>query len=195
MAKTIITASLTGTATQSPHLPMTPQAIAQDAIACWKAGAAIVHLHMRDDNGLGTMDKERFLSWKEIVADAAYEAATDAGLSLRDIDCVVIAYHGEAVSEAGGIGGSVSDLLGIAPVPTFPCSMNCAGGSVALNTGWSMVASGKYQKVLVLGFDKALDNINYTESINISYDTEYDYVFGFRHRDGFELMSNHYMEH
>lgn len=136
-----------------------------------------------------------FLSWKELVADAAWEAVADAGLRLSDIDCVVIAYHGEAVSEAGGIGGSVSDLLGIAPVPTFPCSMNCAGGSVALNTGWSMVASGKYRRVLVLGFDKALDNINYTESINISYDTEYDYVFGFRHRDGFELMSNYYMDH
>ena len=28
--------------------------------ACWKAGAAIAHLHMRDDEGHGTMDKEKF---------------------------------------------------------------------------------------------------------------------------------------
>lgn len=48
---------------------MTPQAIAQDAIACWKAGAAIVHLHMRDDNGLGTMDKERFRETQQRIRD------------------------------------------------------------------------------------------------------------------------------
>ena len=57
MAKTIITAALTGTATESPYLPKTPKDIAEDAIACWKKGAAVVHLHMRDENGIGTMDK------------------------------------------------------------------------------------------------------------------------------------------
>jgi len=137
-----------------------------------------------------------FLSWKELVADAAYEAIHDArGLKPRDIDGAVIAYHGEGVNEQGGIGGSVADLLGIAPAPVFPHSMNCSGSAVALNTGWEMVASGKYKRVLVMGFEKEGDNINYTENINISFDTEYDYMFGFRHRDGFELMSNYYMKH
>jgi acetyl-CoA C-acetyltransferase len=135
-------------------------------------------------------------TWKDIVADAAYEAIGDAkGLKPRDIDGAVVAYHGEAINEQGGIGGSVADLLAIAPAPVFPHSMNCSGGAVALNTGWEMVASGKYNRVLVVGFDKEGDNLNYTEAINISFDTEYDYVFGFRHRDGFELMSNYYMKH
>lgn len=69
MAKTMITASLTGTATESPYLPMTPKAIAEDAIACWKAGASIVHLHMRDDNGVGTMDVERFRETQQRIRD------------------------------------------------------------------------------------------------------------------------------
>lgn len=69
MDKTIITAALTGTATQSPNLPMTPRAIAEDAIACWKAGAAVVHLHMRDDNGFGTMSKERFRETQQRIRD------------------------------------------------------------------------------------------------------------------------------
>lgn len=135
-------------------------------------------------------------TWKDLVADAAYEAIGDAkGLKPREIDGAVAAYHGEGISEQGGLGGSVADLLGIAPAPVFPHSMNCSGGSVALNTGWEMVASGKYRRVLVVGFDKEGDNLNYTECINISFDTEYDYMFGFRHRDGFELMSNYYMKH
>ena len=42
------------------NIPLTPKEIAEDAYASWKAGAAVVHLHMRDENGIGTMDKERF---------------------------------------------------------------------------------------------------------------------------------------
>ena len=63
MGKVIITAALTGAVTSkdsNPHIPLTPKEIADDAYECWKAGTAIVHLHMRDENGIGTMDKERF---------------------------------------------------------------------------------------------------------------------------------------
>jgi 3-keto-5-aminohexanoate cleavage enzyme len=61
--KVIITAALTGAMTPkdlNPAIPLTPEEIAEDAYQCWKAGASVVHLHMRDDQGLGTMDKEKF---------------------------------------------------------------------------------------------------------------------------------------
>lgn len=61
MEKTIITASLTGAVTPAGYdIPETPQQIANCAYECWKLGAAIVHLHMRDEQGLGVMDKDRF---------------------------------------------------------------------------------------------------------------------------------------
>ena len=60
MAKTIITAALTGAVTPAGYkIPETPQQIADEAYDAWKLGAAVVHLHMRDD-GLGAMDKEKF---------------------------------------------------------------------------------------------------------------------------------------
>jgi uncharacterized protein (DUF849 family) len=59
--KTIITAALTGAVTPAGFsIPETPEQIAADAYACWKAGAAIVHLHMRDETGAGTMNPVRF---------------------------------------------------------------------------------------------------------------------------------------
>ncbi len=61
--KVIISCALTGAwprKEQNPAVPYTPQEIADAAYASWKAGAAIVHLHMRDDEGNGTMDKEKF---------------------------------------------------------------------------------------------------------------------------------------
>ena len=47
----IITCALTGgmdNAHQSPYLPATPEEIARDALAARAAGAAIVHIHVRD---------------------------------------------------------------------------------------------------------------------------------------------------
>ena len=61
MAKTIITAALTGAVTPAGYkIPETPQQIADEAYDAWKLGAAVVHLHMRADDGLGAMDKEKF---------------------------------------------------------------------------------------------------------------------------------------
>jgi 3-keto-5-aminohexanoate cleavage enzyme len=51
MDKLIITAAVTGgltTRKNNPNLPHTPREIAQAAIDCWKAGASMVHLHVRD---------------------------------------------------------------------------------------------------------------------------------------------------
>jgi len=51
MAARFLTAALVGnftTRAHNPNLPITPKELAQDAVACWKAGAAIVHIHVRD---------------------------------------------------------------------------------------------------------------------------------------------------
>lgn len=68
--KTIITIATTGawpTKANNPNVPMTPAEIAEDVYDCWKAGAAIAHLHMRDDNGKGTMDINKFRETKELL--------------------------------------------------------------------------------------------------------------------------------
>jgi uncharacterized protein (DUF849 family) len=49
--KVIITCAVTGaihTPSMSPHLPVTPEEIADAAVRAAEAGAAIVHLHARD---------------------------------------------------------------------------------------------------------------------------------------------------
>ena len=64
MSKTMITVATTGafpTKEHNPAIPLTPREIAEDVYECWQAGAAIAHLHMRDENGRGTMDKGRFI--------------------------------------------------------------------------------------------------------------------------------------
>ncbi len=64
MDKVIITAAITGsriTRDLTPYIPYTPEEITQSSIECWNAGAAIVHIHVRDlKTGLGTQDLELF---------------------------------------------------------------------------------------------------------------------------------------
>ncbi len=57
--KVILTLAPTGnvpTRQLTPHVPITPQEIAADAYACWKEGAAVVHIHTRDNEGNPTSD-------------------------------------------------------------------------------------------------------------------------------------------
>jgi uncharacterized protein (DUF849 family) len=70
--KTIITAAVTGAwpkKENNPNVPMTPQEIADDVYDVWKAGAAIAHLHMRDDEGNGTMDTAKFRETLSILKE------------------------------------------------------------------------------------------------------------------------------
>ena len=64
MEKLIITAAITGsrmTRDVAPYIPITPDEIVQSAIECWDAGAAIVHIHVRDPKtGLGTQNLDVF---------------------------------------------------------------------------------------------------------------------------------------
>ena len=58
--KVIVTCALTGagdTTGKSEYVPVTPQQIADDAIAAARAGASVVHIHVRDvETGQGSRD-------------------------------------------------------------------------------------------------------------------------------------------
>lgn len=61
--KRIISAALTGNwgkKSDNPAIPMTPEEIADAAVAAYEAGAAAVHLHMRDEQMRPTMEVELF---------------------------------------------------------------------------------------------------------------------------------------
>ena len=57
--KVIITVAQTGAfhgKEANPNIPLTPEEIAASAYDCYNAGAAIIHIHARDQEGLSTND-------------------------------------------------------------------------------------------------------------------------------------------
>ena len=72
MDKLIITAAICGaevTKEHNPAVPYTVEEIAREAYLSYKAGASIIHLHVREDDGTPTQDKERFRACIEAIKE------------------------------------------------------------------------------------------------------------------------------
>ncbi len=78
----IVTCAVTGagdTTDKSPHVPITPEEVANSAIEAAKAGASVAHVHVRDPKtGKGSRDKKLF---KEAV-DRIRDNKTDIVINL-----------------------------------------------------------------------------------------------------------------
>lgn len=73
MEKLIITAAICGAEVLKEHNPAVPYTVEEcvrEATSAFDAGASIIHLHVRKDDGTPTQDKNRF---KEVM-DAIYKA-------------------------------------------------------------------------------------------------------------------------
>ncbi len=73
MEKLIITAAICGaevTKEHNPAVPYTVEEMVREAKSAFEAGAAVIHVHVRWDDGTPTQDRERF----RVVLDAIREA-------------------------------------------------------------------------------------------------------------------------
>jgi 3-keto-5-aminohexanoate cleavage enzyme len=74
--KVIICAALAGAATmknQNPAVPYTPKEFAEEAAKCYKAGAAMVHVHARTDDGWPTHEIDRIKATHDAIKDKTPE--------------------------------------------------------------------------------------------------------------------------
>ncbi|MDR2131949.1 MAG: 3-keto-5-aminohexanoate cleavage protein [Clostridiales Family XIII bacterium] len=160
MGKLIITAALCGAGTtkaQTPHVPITPDEIAADSVACVKAGASVLHIHVRDKDGANSMDTEIFVEAVGKIRAALAAEGLDAILNLTTS------------------GSKFSEELRMGHLPVLkpemcsydPGTMNWANSYVFLNTPAFLEKLGKYVQELDIKpeleiFDGGMiGNINY----------------------------------
>lgn len=136
MNKVVISAALTGAITtqkESPSLPIKPEEIAADVVACAKAGAAICHIHVRDENGVGTMNIDRFSEAYEAIQAAVKEAGVDVILNL---------------TTSGGVAGNEERMAHLKKLCPEMCSydagsLNWAGDTIFINSPTFLMDLGK----------------------------------------------------
>lgn len=114
MKKLMITAAVTGsrnTKNVSPYIPITPEEIAQSCIECWRAGASIVHIHVRDlETKLGTQDYDLYKRVVDPVREqtdlilSLTTSGTNAGNLTYEDRMIPLAFEPELASfDAGSI--------------------------------------------------------------------------------------------
>ena len=90
MNKKIISCAICGAETtreHNPHLPITPRELAEAAYDAYKAGAAIIHLHVRDKEGKATQDLETFKKTISLIqdkCDVIIEVTTGGAVGMTD---------------------------------------------------------------------------------------------------------------
>lgn len=88
--KVILTVAPNGASTtreQNANVPLTPLEIAEEVYECWKAGASVAHLHVRDDNGMATMEYAKFEEAVRLIrerCDIVINMTTAGGFGVPD---------------------------------------------------------------------------------------------------------------
>jgi uncharacterized protein (DUF849 family) len=90
MEKLILTVAPTGawpTKKETPYVPLQPEEIADEIYNCYKAGASVAHIHVRDDKDQASMDFDKFEKTVRLVrerCDIVINLTTSGGLGLDD---------------------------------------------------------------------------------------------------------------
>jgi len=100
--KVVVTCAVTGsvhTPSMSPHLPITPDQIASEAIAAAEAGASILHLHARDpEDGRPSADPALFMQFLPRIkqsTDAVVNISTGGSSLMKLEDRIAAALRAE----------------------------------------------------------------------------------------------------
>lgn len=93
MEKLIITAAISGaevTKGQNPNVPYTVEEVVREAKSAYEAGASIIHLHVREDDGTPTQSKARFQVCMEAIKaecpDVIIQPSTGGAVGMTDME-------------------------------------------------------------------------------------------------------------
>lgn len=78
MIQCAVTGSADADREKRPNLPSTPRQIVDSAVEAWRAGAAVLHLHAREEDGTPTQEVAAF----RVLVDGIRAAGCDAILNL-----------------------------------------------------------------------------------------------------------------
>ena len=133
MEKLIITAAICGaevTKEQNPAVPYTVEEIVREAKSAVDAGAAIVHLHVREDDGTPTQSRDRFQECEEAI----YKVCPNV---------ILIPSTGGAVGMSPEERLQSTDTTPIPEMATLDCGTCNFGDEIFDNTMPTMRAFGK----------------------------------------------------
>ena len=99
------------------------------------------------------------VSPRSLARQAVEAALEDAGLSVSDIDVLIVANMLSGIlGNQEHLGVLFSEELGFFHTPSFKVEGACASGGLAVHTAVNSLLGGKYKRVMVLGVEKMTDH-------------------------------------
>jgi acetyl-CoA acetyltransferase len=130
-----------------------------------------VGLHRFGKTGDGIVGNK---SVTELCRHAVDMALKDAGVSWRQIEAVTAASSRFSGGKGWGLNGNdIVEDLGSTGIPVYNMSAGCAAGGNAFNVGYSMVAGGIYDMVLVVGGEVMPKGMIQTSGVEDPNDREF----------------------
>lgn len=100
-------------------------------------------------------------TYYELAFDAAKSALEDAGIGKKEVNGVVYGIYNEFFERQFMPDVYIHNYIGMGLKPSVRVATGGATGGAAVFVGWTWIASGLYDIVMVLGVEKATDNYNY----------------------------------
>lgn len=110
----------------------------------------------------------------DLCRHAAKAALEDAGVAWTDIEAVAAASSRFSGGKGWGLNGNdVVEDMGSTGIPVYNMSAGCAAGGNAFNVGYSLVAGGLYDMIMVIGGEKMPKGFIQTSGVEEHTDPEF----------------------
>jgi acetyl-CoA acetyltransferase len=109
-----------------------------------------------------------------LMREATEAALKDAGIAWREVQAVSSASSRFSGGRGWGLNGNdIVEEMGSTGIPVYNLSAGCAAGANAFNIGYTLVASGMFDVVLVVGGEKMPKGFIQTSGVQEETDPEY----------------------
>lgn len=131
----------------------------------------------------------------ELLLEPAQRALDDAQMTMSDIDAVVLSMAPDPLHGVGHPEQTAASAFGLHGVPLMRVHTGGASGISAAQAGWWAVASGRFEKVLVVGVERMGDNVHGAQRVlNEIWDPAYEALMPLNTIANCSLMSVRYMD-
>ncbi len=143
--------------------------------------------------GMTNVGKFYDRSIRDLAAEAVFKALDEAGNEKPD--AIVVGNMLSSLAEQENLASLIADHTGMRGVSGFKVEGACGSGGTAFLAGYSLVASGIFKKVLVVGIEKLSERPTPATSRGLAWaaDADYELVHGISFAGLNALVMRYYM--
>jgi len=143
--------------------------------------------------GMAKVERHVTLSLRDLAAQVALKAIEDSKNERPEI--LVVGNMLSSLVEQENLAALIADYAGLRGISGFKVEGACGSGGAALLAGYSLISSGLFDRVLVVGVEKLLERPTPDTTRGLAYaaDADYELIYGISFAGLNALVMRYYM--